>query len=231
MERRRILTTCGTVIVGALAGCSGGGGDGEATPTGTAEPTATATEAPTATATATETATETAEPTATETATTTAAPGPSGPTHDIGESFTVGSGDEAIGYRIVDLFRADRVGSDANNSVADGTHLIVVVELSNPRNDPISFPDNSFLVWNEEQILYLDDGATPKISDEPRIDVQPLGTATVLGGSSKTGAVVFDVDPDQTYWIRINPTGDSGETHYVPVGPVSDVQQLRSSMT
>jgi len=227
MERRRVLTACGTVIVGALAGCSGGGGDGEATPTGTAEPTAT--ETATATATPTETATETAEPTATETST--AAPGPSGPTHDIGESFTVGSGNEAIGYRIVDLFRADRVGSEANNSVADGTHLIVVVELSNPRDEAVSFPNNNFLVWNEEQILYLDDGATPKIGDDPRIDVQPLATATVLSGSSKTGAVVFDVDPSRTYWIRINPTGDSGETHYVPVGPVSDVQQLRSSMT
>jgi len=228
MERRRLLTACGTVIVGALAGCSGGGGE-EATPTGTAEPTATATAAPTATA--TETPTETAEPTATETATTTAAPGPSGPTHDIGESFTVGSGDEAIGYRIVDFFRADRVGSEASNSVADGTYLIVVVELSNPRNNAISFPNNNFLAWNEDQLLYLDDEATPTISDDSRIDVQPLGTATVLAGSSKTGAVLFDVDPDRSYWIRINPTGDSGETHYVPVGPVADVQELQSSIT
>lgn len=213
MERRRVLTAFGTVLTGALAGYSGGGS--EATPTGTAEPTAT----------------ETAEPTATETATPTATPGPGGPTHDIGESFTVGSGNEAIGYRIVELFRADRVGSEANNSTADGTHLIVVLELSNPRDDPISFPNNNFFVWNEQQVLYLDDEATPKIGDDPRIDVQPIATTTVLSGGSKTGAVVFDVDPSQSYWIRINPTGDSGETHYVRVGPVSDVQQLRRSIT
>jgi len=225
MERRRILTACGTVLAGALAGCSGGGG--ESTPTGTAEATATATETATATVTETAepTATETAEPTATET------PGPDGPTHDLGESFTVGSGNEAIGYRVIDLFRADQVGSSANNSTADGTFLIVVLELSNPRDSAISFPNNNFLAWNEEQIRYLHDTVTPKIGDDPRIDVEPIGTATVLSGSSKTGAVVFDVSPDRSYWIRINPTGDSGETHYVPVGAMSDVDQLEGSFT
>lgn len=213
-----------------IAGCSGGGGE-EATPTGTAEPTATET----ATATATETAT--AEPTATETetpestATATPTPGPDGPTHDLDESFTVGSGSEAIGYRIIDFYRADEIGSSANNDAADGTFLIVVLELSNPRDNAISFPNNNFLAWNEEQIRYIDDDATPKIGDDDRIDVQPIGTATVLSGSSKTGAVVFDLDTDQTYWIRINPTGDSGETHYVRVGPVSEVKELQGSFT
>lgn len=225
MERRHVLTACGTVLTGMLAGCGGGGGGGEPTATATSEPTATETAEPTATATPEPTATETAEPT------TTAAAGPDGPTHDIGESFTVGSGDEAIGYRIAELFRADRIGSSANNSTADGTYLIVILELSNPRDEAISFPNNSFIIWNEEQIRYLDDEATPKIGDDDRLDVTPIGTTTVLAGDSKTGAVVFDVDPDESYWIRTNPTGDSGETHYVPVGSVSDVEELRSSFT
>lgn len=228
MERRKILTACGTVLTGALAGCGGGGG-GDATPTGTADPTATATDAPTATATATSdpTATATDAPTATATAT----PGPDGPTHDLDESFTVGSGNEAIGYRIIDFYRADQIGSQANNATADGTYLIIILELSNPRSSSISFPNTNFLVWNEEQVRYLDDDATPKIGDDERIDVQPIGTTTVLAGSSKTGAVVFDVDADQTYWIRINPTGDSGETHYVPIGSVSEIQALQGSFT
>jgi len=225
MERRNVLTACGTVLTGLLAGCGGGGGD--ATPTGT-EPTATETEAPTATA------TQAPDPTATETdasTATAAASGPDGPTHDIGESFTVGSGNEAVGYRIVDLYRADQVGGSANNSTADGTYLIVILELSNPRDSALSFPNNNFLAWNEEQVLYLDDGATTQISDDDRIDIDPLGTATVLSGSSKTGAIVFDVDPDRTYWIRVTPTGDSGETHYVPLGVVSDIEELQGSFT
>jgi hypothetical protein len=231
MERRQVLTACGTVLTGILAGCGGGGG--EATPTGTAAPTATTTATPAATATDTPepTSTTTATEAETPTATATATPGPDGPTHDLGESFTVGSGDEAIGYRIIDLYRADRVGNQANSATADGTFLIIILELSNPRSNSVSFPNNNFLVWNEEQILYLDDNATPKIGDDDRIDVQPIGTTTVLAGSSKTGAVVFDVDPDRTYWIRINPTGDSGESHYVPIGSVSEVSELQGSFT
>jgi hypothetical protein len=217
MERRRVLTACGTVLTGLLAGCSGGGG--ETTPTATATATtttATATAAPTATATATETATETA--------------GPDGPTSDVGERFTVGSGAEAVSYRIVELFRADRIGSQANNATANGTYLIVVLDLRNPRNSALSFPNNNVQIWNEEQIRYLSDEATPKIADDERINADPIGTATVLPGNSKTGAVVFDVDPDRSYWLRITPTGDSGETHYVPVGRVSEIQELRSSL-
>jgi hypothetical protein len=228
MERRNVLTACGTVLAGVLAGCSGGGG--ESTPTGTATGTATETPEPTAT--------ETPEPTATATemeeaptATATATPGPDGPTHGLDEAFAVGSGNEAIGYRILELYRADQIGSQANNATANGTYLIVVLELSNPRSSRISFPNNNFLAWNEDQILYLRDGATPKLADDDRIDVQPLGTATVLAGRSKTGAVVFDVDPDRSYWIRINPTGDAGESHYVRIGPMSEVAELQGSFT
>jgi hypothetical protein len=106
----------------------------------------------------------------------------------------------------------------------------VVLELSNPQEDAISFPQNDFLVANEEQLLYLVDG-TPKLADDDRLNVGPIGSATVLGGGSETGAIAFDVDPDRSYNIRIRPTGDSGETHYVPIGPVADVQELQSSIT
>jgi hypothetical protein len=222
MERRRVLTACGAIVSGLLAGCGGGGGG--STPTGTTTATPTGTATATSTETATTTATETADPTATPT------DASSGPTHGIDESFTVGTGGNEIGYRIVDLLRADEVGSGANSSTADGTFLIVIVELTNPQNDSISFPRNEFIVGNEEQIRYVDDGATPKIDDDDRIDVEPLATTTVLSGSSKTGAVLFDVDPDRSYRIRILPTGDSGETHYVDVGPVSEIQELQDSM-
>jgi hypothetical protein len=224
MERRRVLTACGALATGLLAGCSGGG-DGESA-TGT--PTATETAAPTAepTATATETAAPTAEPTATATAT----PESAGPTHGLDESFTVGSGENAIGYRIIDLYRVDRLGSSANNSTADGTYVVVILELSNPQSDATTFPRNQFIVANEEQIRYIDENATPLVADDDRLNVQPLANATVLAGSSKTGAVVFDLDPDRSYEIRLSPTGGSGETHYVDIGTVSDLPTLESSM-
>ncbi len=217
------MTGCGALVTGLLAGCSGGGGESTSTPTatGTAEPTATATE----TATPTETATGTAEPTATAT------PAADGPTHGLDESFTVGSGENAIGYRIIDLYRADRIGGSANNSTADGTYLIVVLEMTNPQDDATTFPRNSFILGNEEQIRYVDENATPLVSDDDRINVQPLLNSTVLAGNSKTGAVVFDLDPDRSYRIWIRPSAGEGETHYVDVGTVSDVPALESSLT
>ncbi|MFB6194866.1 MAG: hypothetical protein ABEI80_01745 [Haloplanus sp.] len=226
MKRRRILGACSAAITGLLAGCSGGGGSSTPTATETATPTATAT----ATETATPTATATETPTATATPTPTATPGPDGPTHELGESFTVGTGGNRIGYRIIDLYRADRIGSSANYATADGTFVLVLLEISNPQDDITSFPRNEFLAANEEQIRYIHENATPKISDDPRIDAKPLGNATILSGSSKTGGVAFDLDMDRSYRLRIRPTGDGGETHYVPIGPVSDLPALQSSM-
>jgi hypothetical protein len=221
MERRRVLTVCGTVLTGALAGCGGGGGETTSTPT------ATATDAPAQTDTAAEqTATATPEPTETGTATS----GVDGPTHELGESFTVGSGENAIGYRITDLYRADQLGSSANNATADGTFVIVILELSNPQSDATTFPRNEFLVTNEEQIRYIDENSTPLVDDDDRINVGPLANATVLAGSSKTGAVVFDLDPDRSYWIELRPIGSEGETHYVDIGVVSDLPALQSSV-
>lgn len=228
MERRRVLTGCGTLVSGLLAGCGGGGGS---TPTGTTTATPTGT--------ATDTATDVPDPTDTPADTATDAPDPtdtpaetsSAPTHAIDESFTVGTGGNEIGYRVVDLFRADEVGGSANNATADGTYLIIVLELSNPQDDAISFPRNEFIVGNEEQVRYVDDDASPKINDDDRIDIESIATTTVLSGSSKTGAVLFDVDPDRSYRIRILPTGDSGETHYVDVGPISEIQELEGSLT
>ena len=223
MERRKMLTACGTVFTGLLAGCSGGGGedgdgDGDATPTATAttEPTATETDAPTATA------TEAPEPTET--------PASGGPTHGLDERFTVGSGENAIDYRIIDFYRTDRIGSSANNRTADGTYLLILLEFYNPQNDATTFPRNQFIVGNEEQIRYVDEDATPLVSDDDRIDTDPLLNATVLAGSSKVGAVVFDLDPHRSYRIRFLPTGGEGETHYLDIGTISDIQPLESSI-
>ncbi|WP_435067792.1 DUF4352 domain-containing protein [Haloplanus sp. C73] len=222
MERRHLLTGCGTVLAGLLAGCGGGGG---------ADSTATATDAATATATETATATATETEAPTETATATATPGPDGPTHDVDDSFTVGTGQEAIGYRITNLFRTPRIGGEANFSEADGTFLIVVLDFSNPQDESISFPNTNFFAWNENQRRYLDDEATPKITEDDRIDVESIATATVLAGNTKTGAVLFDLDPEQSYWLRVQPTGDDGETHYVRIGTISEIEELQGSIT
>jgi len=221
MQRRRVLGICGALATGLLAGCSG---NSESTPTGTAEPTATATATPEPTATATATPTETAEPTATP------ATGPGGPTHELDESFVVGGDGSRINYRFIDFYRADSLGSSANPATADGTFVIVLLEFGNPQDSAISFPPNSFVASNDEQIRYIDEEATPKVDDDDRLDTQPIATTTLSAGQSAAGAVVFDLDPEQSYWLEIRPTGKGGETHYVEIGSVSEIQTLESSM-
>jgi hypothetical protein len=209
---------CGTVVAGLLAGCSGGGGS-DGTPTGTATATETATETPTTAPTETPTATPTETPS-----------GPDGPTHALDESFVVGTDGNRIGFRLIDFLRADSVGSSANPATADGTFLVVLLEFDNPQDDATTFPQNEFLATNEDQIRYANERATTNVGDDDRLDAQPLATTTLSAGQSATGAVVFDLNPDRSYRIEIRPTGDSGETHYVEVGQVSEIQPLESSM-
>jgi hypothetical protein len=169
--------------------------------------------------------TETPAPTATPTA------GMSANTHELGEEFTVGEGNNALTYRIIELFRADRIGSSVNNTTADGTFLIVVLEVGNPRSNPTSFPRPVFRLQAENSWQRFDEDGTRRINADERLNVNQVGDATINGGKSATGAVAFDVDPEGSYRIWITPTGAEEPEHFVPVGEVSSVQELQGSLT
>ena len=108
--------------------------------------------------------------------------------------------------------------------------LLFALLDENPQDAAISFPLNSFIATNDEQIRYIDEGATPKVDGDDRLDTQPIATTTLSAGQSAAGAVVFDLDPEQSYWLEIRPTGKAGDTHYVEIGSVSEIQALESSM-
>jgi len=222
MERRRVLTLCGTVTTGLFAGCSGGGGGGS-------NPTETETETATPTATATPTETATATPTETATATPTETPGPGGPTHELDETFTVGSGDDALGYRIIDFYRTDYIGNSVNRETANGTFLLVIMELSNPQDAAVSFPRNNVAVVGGQTRRYLDQSGTRRLSDDDRLDAPALGSSTVPTGESQAGVVPFDIPAEGSYRLEISPL-ESGETHYVSVGTLSEIQTLEGSI-
>lgn len=231
MRRRPMLAACGALVTGLLAGCSGGSGEstatGTPTETGTATETATATATSTAPTTPTETASGTEAPT--EAATATPSPTPSAPTHQLGESFVVGSGGNAIGYTIEAFYRSDHLGEQANEKRADGTYLVVILTLSNPQDEPIYFPNNDFLAVNERTLRYIDDEGTEAVSSDDRINVPPIGYASVLAGREKQGAVVFDLDPSQSFRLEISPPDADEPVHYVPVGLISDLETLQSA--
>ncbi len=227
MHRRRLLAGTGTVLVAALAGCGGDGDGGETTPESdepTPTPTATPTAAPTEAPTETPTPAETETPTPTETPT---AEQTTSFTHELGEEFSIGEGGNRLTYRIMELARADEVGSEINPATADGTFLIVTLELTNPQNDEASFPRKNFRLQTENAWQRFDRQPSQKIGSDDRIDVQHIGDSTLPAGASQVGAVVFDVDPSVTYRIWVTPTGDA-ETpeHFVPIGDISAVEAL-----
>lgn len=233
MHRRALLAGLSTALAGALAGCGGGGGDGDggSEDGGTSDSGAdTATPMSDDAETPTQTQTSDDMETPTETATPTPEDGDGGTsfTHEVGEEFTVGESGNQVTYRIIEFQRADRIGSQANYNTADGTYLIIILELTNPRNEVIEFPRDDFRLRTDDGAWQrFDQGPSQKVNSDGRIDVDHIGDATVPAGQSATGAVVFDIDPDKTQQIWITPTGDA-ETpeHFVPVPDLSEIEEL-----
>jgi len=231
MHRRRLLAGVGTALAGALAGC-GGGGDGGGDDAETPESTPTATPTPTDTATPTATPTPADTETPAETATATPASdggdGAESFTHEVGEEFTVGEPGNQITYRIIEFTRADQIGGQANFNTADGTFLIITLELTNPQDGDIGFPRLNFRLQTDDGAWQrFDRVSSEKINPDDRIDVEYIGDSNILAGDSIVGAVAFDVDPAKTQRVWITPAGDA-ETpeHFVPVGDISEVEEL-----
>lgn len=231
MKRRRVLIGCSTVLAGALAGCGSDGGSDEPTPTETPESTPTQQEISledgSSGSTPTETPTATPTETPADTPTPTATPAPAGNTHALEEQFTVGEDDNAVTYRILDFYRADDLGNAASKVTADGTFLIVVLEITNPQDSQIVLPREDFRARSSRTWHQYHRNATEQIAFDDRIDEQSLANTGIRSGRSVTGAVAFDVDPDSSYELWITPAGgpDTPE-HFVPVGEIPAVQEL-----
>ncbi len=231
MKRRRILIGCSTVLAGVLAGCGGDGGSNETTPTQTPESTPTEQEISledgSSGSTPTDTPTATPTETPTDTPTPTASPTPAGFRHELDEQFTVGESDNAVTYRILEFYRADDLGNPASRAVADGTFLIVALELTNPQDDRIVLPKDDFRARSPQTWHQYNRDGTERIAVDDRIDEQSLANTAVRSGRSVTGAVAFDVDPEDPYELWITPAGGPDTpAHFVFVGDISEVQEL-----
>ncbi|PSQ59648.1 MAG: hypothetical protein BRD23_03775 [Halobacteriales archaeon SW_9_67_25] len=230
MHRRALLAGLSTALTASLAGCGGDGngdGDGGGEESGTPE-----SESGTPTPAETETPTETATPadaeTPTETPTPASADGETSFTHDVGETFTVGEEGKQVTYRIIELTRADQIGSEVNFSEADGTYLIVTLEVTNPRSEAVEFPRLNFrLLTDDGAWQRFDREPSQKVNSDDRIDVEHIGDATIEPGTSALGTVVFDVDPEKSQRLWITPTGEAEmPEHFVPVGDLSEIEEL-----
>jgi hypothetical protein len=243
MERREVLVGCGTFFAGLITGLAVGP-DGDAgatrqtqTPTDTPTPTPTPTDTPTPTPAPTDTPTpvDTPTPTPTDTPTPVDTPTPmpaftdDGTIHSLGDRFTVGTGGRAITYRLVEFYRAAELGTELSKSTAEGVYLVVVVEVTNPRDSIIALPRDDFRLQSRELNAWIrfDGSASEQLDNDNRIDTESLVSTGINSGETVIGAVAFDVESDTTYWVWMTPDGgEDTPEHFVRVGNVSELERL-----
>lgn len=206
MQRRRALTACVAALTCSLGGCSSwiGGSESE-----------TAAETPTQTPTPTPAPTPTARPTLT-------APGP---THELGESFTVGEGADAIRYTVHRILKAKELGAADARTTQD---LFFVVELTveNLQPEVIWVPTQQIALRAVGVLERVSRQASVAAESDSRLDVDSLTSQTVIPDGSVRGVVVFDAPPVFEYQLEFVPIGsDGGPNHYVPFG-LADVEPL-----
>jgi hypothetical protein len=216
VRRRSILVTCGAALTAGLAGCSGGGdgggSDGDETETDPAMDSATPTDTPTDTP--TETATETPEP--------------STVTESVGQSFTVGEGDRAVGFTFERLLRAQALGPTQNEEATD-TYVIAILTVENPQSRTIDVPVGNMRLRATGTVKNVDLAASQALGEDRRIDVDSIASASIPAGESVTGGIVYDAPAGSDYRIEITPLdGAEGRPHELPIGDISELDALES---
>jgi hypothetical protein len=133
-------------------------------------------------------------------------------THEIGETFTVGSGDQQVTYTVDSVDTADSVGSDALEEEADGEFVIIELTMENAGSESFDVSNRHVKIVDSQGREYEPDSDALLAVENPIIFEQ------LDPGISKTFTVVFDVPPDQQdRQLMLEPIGilSSADEHYV----------------
>lgn len=221
------------VVVGgvyALAGCIGlgavggdGGDDGDDNDTGSTNSETSDTEADTGGSVETETPEPTEEPTETET------PEPTEEddgtdieerTHDVGESFTVGDGNRVIEYTVNTIEDVEALAP--NNEIVieepDGIFIVVELEIENKTDESFDISTGNFAIETENDNTF--DPSTDVVvafDTDERFDTESILFEQINPNLPTEGAVIFDIPPDVSFSLRIEPVGflSTAEPHFV----------------
>ena len=112
-------------------------------------------------------------------------------THQVGESFIVGSGENQVEYTVTDVATADSVGEFAPTE-ADGRFVIVELDVTNRAQESFTIDSALFTLRDGQGRTYnTDDDA--QISLEESIIFEQVDPEV-----EKSGKLVFDVPTDQS---------------------------------
>lgn len=142
-------------------------------------------------------------------------------THQIGDTFTVGEGDDAIQYTVKSAETYEAVGGEFTSQEPNGIFLVVETELTNQGSESFSVTSNAYsAVDSEGNSFDADTEAGIYIEQDSRVDGEAISFEQLNPGLSTDGVLVFDVPEGEEMRLRIEPTGwlDTGNTHEVELG-------------
>jgi len=139
--------------------------------------------------------------------------------HQMGDTFEIGEGDNAIEYTITSTEKYDEIGSENFPEEADDTFLLVFLEI---RVSSEVLPDvemDNFELQDSDGNSYFDQGIS--IQTDDRIDTEPLSQYNAISIPLDV-ALVYDVPEGSTVDLLIRNPGefDTGETHMVEIGEI-----------
>jgi len=198
--RRQVLSGLSVIGISGLAGCSSG-------------------ESTTDDSSATESGDESEESTADDDSSEDANQ------HEIGESFTVGSGTQSIAYVVEQASLAELIGTSSFNTEPDGLFLVLIVTMENVGDETIDITSRHLkVVDNEGRRFDADTEANTYIGQDSRFDAEGIVFEQLQPGLQQTRAIAFDVATNRSYAFQVDPAGlvSGAESHYVALGNVPE---------
>lgn len=146
-------------------------------------------------------------------------------THELGETFEVGSGGKSIRYTVQEVVVADEIGGETMAEEADGRFVIVILNLENTGDESLDITNRNLkLVDSEDREFEADTEASMYLESDSRVDVEAITFDQLQPGLDVERAVIFDVAAGQSYTFKADPAGvfSAAESHYVPIGDVPE---------
>jgi hypothetical protein len=115
--------------------------------------------------------------------------GKSATTHSIGETFTVGEGDQSIEYTVTNVETSSTVGGSFTSEEADGEFVIIDIEMKNVGDESFSLSSSVFSLSAGGNEYDTDDDAI--LAFDNNVIYEQLDPEV-----TKEGKLVFDVPED-----------------------------------
>lgn len=142
-------------------------------------------------------------------------------THQIGDTFSVGEGDQVVEYTVNSANTYEAIGGEFSQQEPNGIFLVVQLELSNQSDESFRITSNAFSALDSEGNSFdPDTEASIYVEQDSRVDGEAISFSQLNPGLSSSGVLVFDVPEGEEMRLQIEPSGmfDTGSTHEVELG-------------